>query len=202
MIGEKSTHAPPARRLGALPPALRRRLLRRVAIISAFTVVAILVAYFLLPFAGESGVELFVRTVLGVTVVVAVLVWQVHSISVAEYPQLRLVQGFALVVPLVLVSFAGTYLAISRGEPASFSEELDHVGALYLSMTTMTTTGFGDISARTQAARIVVMLQMVSTVVAIGAGTRVAFSVVGERLRGPGRADGDAAGSVQRGEGE
>jgi hypothetical protein len=202
VIGEKTRNAPPARRLGALPPALRRRLLRRVAIISMFTVVAILVAYFLLPFAGESRVELFVRTVLGVTVMVAVLVWQVHSIAVAEYPQLRLVQGFALVVPLVLVCFAGTYLAISAGDATAFSEELDHVGALYLSMTTMTTTGFGDIAARTQTARIVVMMQMVSTVIAIGAGTRVAFSVVGERLRGPERADGDPAGSVQAGEGE
>jgi hypothetical protein len=198
----KSKSAPPARRLGALAPDLRRRLIRRVAAISVVTVIAILVAYFLLPFAGEGGVSLIVRTMLAVTVVVAVLGWQVHSISVAEYPQLRLVQGFALVVPLVLVSFAGTYLAISRGEPASFSEELDHVGALYLSMTTMTTTGFGDISARTQAARIVVMLQMVSTVLAIGAGTRVAFSVVGERLRGPDGAADPSTDSVERGEGE
>lgn len=198
----KSKSAPAARRLGALPPALRRRLIRRVAITSVLTVIAIVVGYFLLPFAGEQGVALFLRTILGVAVVVVALGWQVHSISVAEYPQLRLVEGFALIVPLVLVSFAGTYLAISASDSTAFSEELDHVGALYLSMTTMTTTGFGDIAARTQTARIVVMMQMVSTVLAIGAGTRVAFSVVGERLRDPERADGAPAGSVEGGEGE
>jgi voltage-gated potassium channel len=198
----KSKGAPAARRLGALPPALRRRLIRRVAITSVLTVIAIVVGYFLLPFAGEQGVALFLRTILGVAVVVVALGWQVHSISVAEYPQLRLVEGFALIVPLVLVSFAGTYLAISATDLTAFSEELDHVGALYLSMTTMTTTGFGDIAARTQTARIVVMMQMVSTVLAIGAGTRVAFSVVGERLRDPERADGAPAGSVEGGEGE
>ena len=198
----KSKSAPAARRLGALPPALRRRLIRRVAITSVLTVIAIVVGYFLLPFAGEQGVALFLRTILGVAVVVVALGWQVHSISVAEYPQLRLVEGFALIVPLVLVSFAGTYLAISASDSTAFSEELDHVGALYLSMTTMTTTGFGDIAARTQTARIVVMMQMVSTVLAIGAGTRVAFSVVGERLRDPERADGAPAGSVESGEGE
>ncbi|MEZ5167929.1 MAG: potassium channel family protein [Acidimicrobiales bacterium] len=94
------------------------------------------------------------------------------------------------------MSFAAVYLSLSAQSPHAFSEPLDHVGALYLAMATITTIGFGDIAARSDAARVAVMLQMVADIAVLAVGTRVAVVTVRATLRSvvetahPGRADG------------
>jgi hypothetical protein len=49
-------------------------------------------------------------------------------------------------------------------------------------MTTATTIGYGDISPRTEAARVVVMIQMVTNVAVIGAAARLLAHTVRQRL--------------------
>jgi hypothetical protein len=82
----------------------------------------------------------------------------------------------------VLLLFAGIYLGISGQDPAAFSERLDHVGALYLSTMVATTIGFGDIAARSDGARIALMLQMVADVVVLGVAAKIALAA----MRAPG----------------
>ena len=45
-------------------------------------------------------------------------------------------------------------------EPASFNEQLSGVDAIYFALVTLTTVGFGDISARSQIARVIVTTQL------------------------------------------
>ena len=143
-----------------------------------------LVVYLLVPFSGRFGGVVAARSALGLLMLVVVLGWQLRAVVTAPFPQLRAVEGFALVVPLTAVLFASTYLALSAATPDAFSERLDHVGALYLSMATMTTIGFGDIAARSDAARIVVMVQMVADVAVLDIATRIAVLTVRSALEG------------------
>ena len=66
----------------------------------------------------------------------------VHSIIVADYPEFRAIEALALAVPLVIIVFAFTYLSLSREHAANFSEPMDHVGAVYFTITVIGTVGF------------------------------------------------------------
>ena len=60
-----------------------------------------------------------------------------------------------------VVVFAWTYLTMARSDPATFTQPLTRVSALYLTVTVFSTVGFGDITPVTDAARVTVMAQMV-----------------------------------------
>ena len=79
----------------------------------------------------------------------------------SEHPLLSAVELIAFALPVLIVVFAFTYLSISRADAASFSEHLSRVDALYYTVSTMSTVGFGDISANSDAARILVTIQMI-----------------------------------------
>ena len=54
----------------------------------------------------------------------------------------------------------------------SFSQQLTHTDALYFTVTVFATVGFGDITAKTEAARLVVTGQMIIDLIIIGMRTR------------------------------
>jgi len=67
------------------------------------------------------------------------------------------------VIWLILVfvmGYAAGYHNLSLCEPASFNEQLSGVDAIYFALVTLTTVGFGDISARSQIARVIVTTQL------------------------------------------
>jgi hypothetical protein len=65
--------------------------------------------------------------------------------------------------------------AISAG---NFTQPLTHTDALYFTITVFATVGFGDITARTEAARLVVSGQMIADLVIIGLGARIIVGAV------------------------
>ena len=73
---------------------------------------------------------------------------------------------------MYLVLFAATYFLLARASETSFSELLSRAGALYFSVTVFSTTGFGDISARSDVARLLVTVQMIGNMIFIGFGIR------------------------------
>jgi Ion channel len=68
---------------------------------------------------------------------------------------------FALAVVTVIPCFSGFYMLLSGTEPNSFNERLGLPSALYLTVTTLTTTGFGDVIPISSTARLLVTAQMV-----------------------------------------
>ena len=62
---------------------------------------------------------------------------------------------------------------MSHNDPASFTQPLDHVRAAYFTVTTFSTTGFGDITANLDAVRIVVAFQMLTDLILLGAIIRL-----------------------------
>ena len=84
----------------------------------------------------------------------------------------------------VTVAFAVVYLNLSARDPRPSPSPSERTAALYFTMTTLTTVGYGDIAARTDAARIAVMVQFLFNVAVIGTTARLIVGTVrrsGER---------------------
>lgn len=167
----------------------RRLALRSAARIIGSTVVLVLL-YALLPAASNSSARTLISLLVGLAVFMGMLVWQVLSILDAEHPEVRAVETLALAVPLLIIVFAFTYLSLSHAHAANFSERLDHVGAVYFTVTVISTVGFGDIVARSDIARILVCVQiLVDLGLLVGIARTVVFAArMGVRRREEGRA--------------
>ncbi len=148
--------------------------------------VLVVVAYWVLPLEGLVGGPRtswsYLRAGAAVLIALVVLVAQIKAVTTARYPQLRVLEGFSLAIPLILVVFAATYLSMSEFDTAAFNEPLGKIGALYFALTTMTTVGFGDIHPRSDPARTMVMVQMIVNFGVFGVASRVAYSAVQRRL--------------------
>ena len=140
-------------------------------------------AYYLAPFEGTGGDNFALHLVLSVLVLIAAVAYTLVSVLRADFPVIRAAEGIAILIVIMLLAFASTYSVMSRTEPTSFSEALDHTGALYFAVTTSTTVGFGDITPSTGPARVAVMVQMLANVLLIGVGIRLLVSTAKRRAR-------------------
>ena len=137
---------------------------------------------FSLPIGHESGLRAVLRLGADIALIGAVFAWQIRRIAFAELPELRAVEALGVVIALFLVLFAAIYLSLSHGNGGTFSEPLDHIRAIYLTITVFSTVGFGDITPRTDGARVLVSAQMLLDLVIIGVGVRLLFSAAKSRI--------------------
>ncbi len=169
-------------RLADLPPTLRRRAVLRCGATVVLSWVLLIGAFYVIPIGHESGLRAFVRLGLDIAVVGAVFAWQIRRISVAALPELRAIEALGIVIALFLVLFSGVYLAMSHESPLTFTRPLDHTRALYFTITVFSTVGFGDITPRTDTARLVVSAQMLLDLAIIGAVVRLIFNAARSRI--------------------
>ena len=160
-----------------------------VAVLRALLTASVLVAlYYLLPLdLRGSDTSVVVKMALGLAVFTALMTWQARAIAQSDNPGLRALEGLFLAVPLFLVSFASTYYLMSQADTSSFTSPLTRTDALYFTVTVFSTVGFGDITARTQSARLVVAAQIMLDLVLLGFGVRIILTAVErgrERLTG------------------
>lgn len=95
------------------------------------------------------------------TVFVLYLRWQLRRIAASGFPLIRGAETIAIGLVIVVSAFAKSYLLMSITNPAAFNEDLNPFTAYYFTISTLSTVGFGDIYAETDAARAIVLLQMV-----------------------------------------
>jgi voltage-gated potassium channel len=163
-------------------PARRRRQLLTIAAIRSFASVAVLVtAYFLLPFTRLLNGRLIVEFGAGVLLVIIVLISQTVLTLRSGYPLLRSVEAMATSIPLFLVVFSTTHYLVNELNPGSYSEPMTRFDALYFTMSTFATVGFGDITAISVPARFATLVQMIGGLVLIGVVARVLIGTA--RLR-------------------
>ena len=98
-----------------------------------------------------------------------------------------------MILPLYLVLFASTYFVMERTSAASFTEPLTRTDALYFTVTVFSTVGFGDITAKSEVARVVLIVQMLADLALLGVGIRVLVGAV-QRGRQRGSDTGDDTG--------
>ena len=164
-------------------PRERRRMIIRSGIRILAMTGGLLVLYALVPIPGTSGIGALVGMTIGLIGFLGLIGLQIRTIVRAEHPVLRAFEVVAFAVPLLVAVFAFTYLSLSRQEAVSFTEHLDRVGALYYTVSTLSTVGFGDIAARSDAARILVTVQMLFDLALIGVLVRLVILVTRAGLR-------------------
>lgn len=92
---------------------------------------------------------------------------------------MRAIEALASTVPLFLLLFAAIYVTMAQASPANFStHRLTRTDALYFTVTTFSTVGYGDITAVSQSARLVVTAQMILDLLVLGLGIRVFVGAV------------------------
>ena len=162
---------------GLDPPHRWRRVLLTLLKAGASTV-ALVAIYYLLPLDRSSIDVVIVMLVAGLLALAGLIVLQVRSIIRAEYPALRAVGSLATSAPIFLLLFAATYFVMGRISASNFSETLTRTDALYFTVTVFATVGFGDITATSEAARVLVMGQMVAGIVIVGIGARIIVDAI------------------------
>jgi hypothetical protein len=161
-----------------LPSGQRRRIVLFAVVRTIATVALVVALYFLLPMThGLDGATL-TELVLGVLALFAIIAFQIRQILRSDRPGIRAVEALAFTVPLFILFFATAYFLMAHANAASFGGSLTRTDAMYFSTTVFTTVGFGDIVAKTQAARLVVTLQMILDLVILGVVLRLVVNAV------------------------
>ncbi|MEV8034668.1 potassium channel family protein [Streptomyces sp. NPDC086182] len=152
----------------------QRRRLVLVATVRTIATTALVVAiYYLVPLNRRGDAVTGAELALAGVALAVIVGWQIWQIIRSERPVAQAVEAIAFTVPLYILLFATTYLHMARAQPAAFDTPLTRTDAMYFSTTVFTTVGFGDITARTQAARVAVTLQMVLNLVFLGLVVRL-----------------------------
>ena len=138
---------------------------------------ALVAIYYWLPL-DRSSTWAIAALVIGLVAFIALVAFHVRRIVASPFPGLRAVEALAISVPFFLLLFAGTYYVMARDSASSFSEPLTRTNALYFTVTVFSTVGFGDITPKTQTARLVVTAQMISDLIVLGLAIKVVVDAV------------------------
>jgi voltage-gated potassium channel len=163
---------------GDLSRTTRRRLILWAVLRGLLYTTLLVVLYYQLPLDEPLGASAGVRILIGLVIFAGIGVWQVRNIAGSYYPALKAFEALGLILPFYLLLFASTYFVMERVSAASFTERLTRTDALYFSVTVFSTVGFGDIAPKSEAARVVLIFQMLGDIALLGAGARVLLGAV------------------------
>jgi hypothetical protein len=93
------------------------------------------------------GLSLCLVALIGVTVL------ELRIITRSERPELRAVEAVGVILALTVFPFAAAYYSLADSVAGSFGVPLTRLDAVYFTVTTFATVGYGDIVAHSQAAR-------------------------------------------------
>jgi voltage-gated potassium channel len=145
------------------------------------SITALVALYYVLPLDHSSTGIAVTILVIGLAVFIALVAFQVRSIIRSPFPGLRAIESLATSVPLFLLLFASSYVVMATLSASNFDGRLTHTDGLYFAVTIFSTVGFGDITAKTEAARLVVTGQMIADLVILGLGVKVIVGAVSHR---------------------
>ena len=172
--------------LRSMDPAQRRRLTSLALVRILATSLGLVALYYLVPLHQLGGVPVAASLSVELLILAGVVAWQILSITRSDYPAIRAVEALAVTTPLFLLLFAAAYFLLAQDNPANFSPPtLSRTDTLYFTVTVFSTVGFGDITAASEAARLIVTVQMLLDLLVLGLGIRLFFGAVrtGERRR-------------------
>jgi hypothetical protein len=133
----------------------------------------VLALYFSLPVIPREHQSVALRLAVALAFFVAVLLFEIRRITEHDQPMLRATVAMATIIPLFIVLFSWIYLTMSRSDPKAFGVVMSRVEALYFTVTVFSTVGFGDITPRTDAARLVTTVQMMADLVVLALVVRL-----------------------------
>ena len=155
------------------PP--RGSLLKILAVVAGLTVV-----YAVVPLQNEHW---WVGMIVGLVALGAITpfaIKRVSAISTSAHPGAAAVSAIAIVVAMLVLGFSGVYLALDRHHQ-EFEGLATKVDAVYFTVTTLSTVGYGDIHPVGQKARIAVTMQIIMDLSLIAVVVRVLARAAGLR---------------------
>jgi voltage-gated potassium channel len=165
-------------RFDDLPRRERRRLVLRAVARTLATVALVATIYFLMPLDHAMNAATVTELVLGVLALSAIIAWQIWRITRSEHPGIRAVEALAFTVPLYIPLFATAYFLMDHAQASTFVQPLSRIDSMYFSATVFTTVGFGDITAKGEAARVMVTFQMMLDLVILGLVARLVINAI------------------------
>lgn len=136
----------------------------------------VVVIYFVVPIHAESDrLGLWtglIATALCLVVIIVILIREALYVRAVGSTRLGVIQ-LLLLIEVSTIMFALAYYAMSVFAPEQMVGISTRMDALYFTMTTLATTGYGDIHAQGQLARAVVALQLAFIVGFIAMATRM-----------------------------
>ena len=145
---------------------------------AAGSVAALVALYYLLPLDHSSTPAAVAMLIIGLVAFMALVTFHVRSIVRSPFPRLRAIEALAINVPVFLLLFAGTYVVLAAISTSNFGEHLSHTDGLYFTVTVFSTVGFGDITAKTETARLVVTGQMIGDLIILGLAVKIILGAV------------------------
>jgi len=143
--------------MGGSPTPISRNAVGRRSTPLGGVVVAVLLAYILVPVASVAAARaILALATIGVVAVLWAFVRQVRQVYSAERPTLAAVHAIAVVFGILITLFAFIYLSLGQSDPQAFDEPLDKVAGIHFSVTVLATVGFGDIVAVSSLAKVLV----------------------------------------------
>ncbi|MFE2656776.1 ion channel [Brevibacterium sp. NPDC059310] len=140
---------------------------------------AVLALYFTVPLASsEMGA---IERLLATAAALSVLAFALLRLRRTDTNLPLLVLSFVLVA----ATFSAVFFVVATNNPHEFDGIDTRVDALYFTLTTMTTTGYGDIVATGQLSRILVSAVFVFDLVFLGLFASELSRIVSRRQAGP-----------------
>jgi voltage-gated potassium channel len=168
---------PPHHTLGTVSngrPSLRARF------VLAVQIALLVLSYFIVPIGEGSLAVRLAFYGLGIGLVVAITVRQTRRHISGADTAVR-VDSLVLAIMLGTLLFALSYVTIDETRPEQFAGLTTRLDALYFSVSTAATVGFGDVHASGQLARALVLIQIVFNLVVIATAASVAARAITAR---------------------
>jgi hypothetical protein len=141
-------------------------------------VAALVALYYLLPLDHSSTLVAVTILLIGLAGYIVLVAVHVRLIIRSPFPGLRAVESLAFLSSAFLLLFASTYVVLAAQSAANFGGHLSHTDGLYFTVTVFSTVGFGDITAKTETARLVVTGQMFADLIILGVAIKVITNAI------------------------
>jgi hypothetical protein len=135
--------------------------------------------YFIVPVSYDPTADLFRRAFGGLLILVALVWGMLFQLRIHIDDTSRKLDGLIVAIVLVVEVFATAFYTIEVRNPGEFAELHTRIDALYFTVATLATVGFGDVHAVGQTARALVLVQMVFNVVFVA----TAAALLSTRIR-------------------
>jgi voltage-gated potassium channel len=154
---------------------------RRTLAVVAATVAGGLAVYAVAPMQGPRAWLGLLLCAAALATIVPLTVWRARALRNSDRPVLEAIETLVLLFTLLLLGFASGYVVLSQqaDQLAGVHTKID---ALYFTLTTLSTVGFGDVHAIGQTARVVVSVQILFNLVFLAVAVRLLAAVARERV--------------------
>ncbi len=128
--------------------------------------------YAFLPLRGDRWWLAAIAGVVAIGAVVPFTIRRAQAVATAQRPMVVAAEAVLLLLVLVVYGFSAVYLTLD-GRPGQFEGMDTRIDAVYFTVTTLSTVGFGDITATGQAARVLVTIQVIFDLTLLAFAVRV-----------------------------